>query len=256
MPAVCCDSVVLDQIALTESVRLLSASWNDPEHLPHAGQFFMLRCWGMGEGPFLSRPISLHHWDPEKKMVEFLYEIKGEGTRRLARLEAGDAIQLTGPSGNGFDAQAIPQGARLALVGGGIGTAPLYQLARELNARGIRPDGYFGFRDEPFAMESFRGLCGVVRVATDSGRFGFHGLVTEMLEPENYDLILTCGPVLMMRGVYNKCAAAGVRCLVSMENKMACGIGACLGCTCHTKNKGAISVCKQGPVLKGEDAYG
>ena len=254
MPAACCDCLVLEQKALNESIRVLSAAWTDGAHEPHAGQFFMLRCWGLGEGPFLSRPISLHNWDPVEKKVEFLYEIKGEGTRRLSLLEPGMRLQLVGPSGNGFDVESIPTGARVAVVGGGIGTAPLYQLAKELNARGIRPDAFFGFRDEPFGTERFRGLCPVVRVATDSGRFGFHGLVTEMLEPENYDLILTCGPVPMMRGVYAKCKAAGVRCLVSMENKMACGIGACLGCTCHTKD-GPKSVCKNGPVFEGSEVF-
>ncbi|MBQ5754571.1 MAG: dihydroorotate dehydrogenase electron transfer subunit [Oscillospiraceae bacterium] len=254
MRAACCDSVVTDQIALNDIIRVITATWEDEEHLPHAGQFYMLRSWGRDEGPFLSRPISLHSWNPENRTVEFLYEVKGIGTQKLAALQPGDALQLVGPAGNGFDLSAMTPDMKIALVGGGIGTAPMFQLAKELNAKGITPDGFFGFRDEPFAMELFRGRCGVVRVATDSGRFGFHGLVTEILEPEKYDLVLTCGPVPMMKGVYAKCKAAGVRCLVSMENKMACGIGACLGCTCHTQ-EGPKSVCKNGPVFEGSEVF-
>lgn len=255
MPAACCDCVVVNQQTLSGSVNLLTCTWPDEQHTPRAGQFFMLRSWGAFEQPFLSRPISLHSWDAETKTVDFLYEIKGTGTKRLAELKAGDKIQLTGPSGNGFDLQSLQPGCKVALVGCGIGSAPMYQTAKELNAKGIKPDGFFGFRDEPFGMERFRGLCGVVRVSTDSGAAGFHGQVTGILDAEKYDIVLTCGPVPAMKAVYEKCKAAGVKCMVSMENRMACGIGACLGCTCHTAD-GPKSVCKNGPVFEASEVFG
>ena len=141
------------------------------------------------------------------------------------------------------------------MVGGGIGTAPLYQLVRELAAAGKKPDLYTGFRDEPYGIGRFSPLCGRVHVATDSGKVGYHGLVTGILHPEEYDLVLCCGPEPMMKAVAAKCEAAGVKCLVSLEKKMACGVGACLGCTCHTA-EGPKSVCKHGPVFDAKEVFG
>ncbi len=177
MRAACCKATVLSHSAPAADIRLLRVLWPDPGHAPHAGQF-TLRSWGAGEGPFLSRPISVHKWEPETLTVSFLYQIVGEGTAKLAALREGDALQLTGPMGNGFDVPDIAaRYEKIALVGGGIGTAPLYQLARELAAAGRTPDVFFGFRDEPYCMEQYRGLAGLVKVSTDSGRVGFHGFV-------------------------------------------------------------------------------
>jgi len=235
--------------------------------MPHAGQFCMLRAWGRDEAPLLSRPISVHEAYPIRgdepicengqplQLVTFLFEVKGRGTGCLAQLEAGDTLQITGPAGNGFDFSGLAKGTKVALVGGGIGTAPLYQAARELAAMDIRADVYYGFRDEPYEMEPYRHTAGVVRVATDSGRVGFHGFVTQMLKPEEYDLVVCCGPEVMMRRVAAMCAQQNTRCLVSLEKKMACGIGACLGCTCKTKSGEGKSVCKHGPVFDAKEVF-
>ena len=256
MRAACCKATVLGQSAAASDVRLLRVLWPDPAHAPHAGQFFTLRSWGAGEAPFLSRPISVHKWEPETLTVSFLYQIVGEGTETLSALKAGDALQLTGPMGNGFDVPAIAaQYEKIALVGGGIGTAPLYQLARELAAAGRKPDVFFGFRDEPYCMEQYRGLAGIVKVSTDSGRVGFHGFVTQLYDPADYDMVLICGPTPMMKNAARLCAEKGTPCLVSLEKKMACGIGACLGCTIETAS-GAKSVCKDGPVFAGKEVFG
>src|SRR5699024_10584819 len=151
MRAACCKATVLGQSNVASDVRLLRVLWPDPGHAPHAGQFFTLRSWGAGEAPFLSRPISVHKWEPETLTVSFLYQIVGQGTEKLAALTEGDFIQLTGPMGNGFDVPAIAEKyQKIALVGGGIGTAPMYQLARGLAAAGRQPDVFFGFRDEPY----------------------------------------------------------------------------------------------------------
>ena len=236
MRAACCKATVLGQSAAASDVRLLRVLWPDPAHAPHAGQFFTLRSWGAGEAPFLSRPISVHKWEPETLTVSFLYQIVGEGTEKLSALKAGDALQLTGPMGNGFDVPAIAaQYEKIALVGGGIGTAPLYQLARD--------------------MEQYRGLAGIVKVSTDSGRMGFHGFVTQLYDPADYDMVLICGPTPMMKNAARLCAEKGTPCLVSLEKKMACGIGACLGCTIETAS-GAKSVCKDGPVFAGKEVFG
>ncbi len=257
MRAACCEATVLRHRAVGPDIRLLRALWPDAARAPHAGQFFTLRSWGAAEGPFLSRPVSVHKWEPETLTVEFLYQVVGEGTRKLAALEEGDSFRLTGPMGNGFDTEALArQYQRIALVGGGIGTAPLYQLARELAARGVKPDVFFGFRDEPYCMEKYRPLAGLVKVSTDSGRVGFHGFVTQLYDPADYDAVLVCGPAAMMKNAARLCAEKGTPCLVSLEKKMACGIGACLGCTCETASGAGKSVCKDGPVFAGEEVFG
>ena len=136
----------------------------------------------------------------------------------------------------------------------GIGTAPLLLLCKQLCRAGVRPDVYVGFRDTSYGMDKFVPWCHDVFVATDSGNEGHHGLVTDLLDAKNYDIVLTCGPMVMMRGVAKLCAAANVPCLASLEKKMACGLGACLGCTCHTKI-GPVTVCKDGPVFNAQEVF-
>ena len=214
MRAACCEATVLRHEVIADDIRLLTALWPDREHVPHAGQFFTLRAWGADEAPFLSRPISVHKWDAETQTVEFLY----------------------------------------AVVGGGIGTAPMYQLTRELAAGGVKPDVFFGFRDKPYCMEEYRSIAGIVKVSTDTGAVGFHGFVTQLYDPADYDVVLVCGPTVMMRNAARLCAEKGTPCFVSLEKKMACGIGACLGCTCHTKI-GPVTVCKDGPVFNAQEVF-
>ncbi len=256
MSATNCKVGVLAQETLAADIRRLTVAWTDPrpEYRPRAGQFFMLRSWSASETPVLSRPISVHDADAEAGTLTFLYQVKGEGTQKLAALRPGDTLSLTGPCGNGFDTAAAAAAGRVAVVGGGIGVAPLLLLCKELAAAGCRPELYVGFRDEPYALEAFLPYCGAISVATDSGAVGYHGLVTGILHPENFDLVLTCGPNVMMQGVYRLCAAAGVPCLASLERRMACGLGACLGCTCHTK-VGPRTVCQDGPVFKAEEVF-
>ena len=172
----------------------------------------------------------------------------------MAALRPGDTVALTGPSGRGFPVDGTLGGA-VALVGGGIGTAPLLQLAAELAAQGVDVDLYAGFRDEPYRVDAFSAACRSVHIATDSGRHGHHGFVTDLLDPAKYTVVCTCGPEIMMEKVAKMCLRAGVRVYVSREAKMACGVGACLGCTCKSKN-GGVSVCKDGPVFEGSVLYG
>lgn len=258
MSAINCKVSVLAQETVAPDIRRLTVSWDDqrPEFMPHAGQFYMLRCWAADEAPVLSRPISVHDFDAASNTLTFLYQVKGQGTEKLAALKAGDTLSLTGPCGNGFNvAEAAKFGTgRVAVVGGGIGTAPLLLLCKELAAAGAKPELYTGFRDEPYGLDEFLPYCAAVSVATDSGVVGYHGLVTGILHPENFDLVLACGPNVMMKGVYKLCAEHNTPCIVSLERKMACGLGACLGCTCMTK-VGPRTVCKDGPVFAAEEVF-
>ena len=261
MSAVKFQAEVVENVQIAPDICRMAVRWPSGEGLPapRAGQFFMLRAWGFDETPMLSRPISVHDYDPCGGTLSFLYQVKGEGTQRLRAVQQGQTLSLTGPCGNGFDVPAIVRAAggrngAIAVVGGGIGTAPLLLLCRELAAAGCKPELYCGFRDEPYGLEEFLPCCAAVSVATDSGAVGYHGLVTEILHPEQFAMVLTCGPMVMMRGVAQLCAGANVPCLASLERKMACGLGACLGCTCHTK-VGAKTVCKDGPVFDAQEVF-
>ena len=256
MNATSCNLTVLRQETVAEDIMRLTVQWQDRSREPHAGQFYMLRAWAADATPILSRPISVDDFDNQTGALTFLYQVKGEGTHKLAALKKGDTFQLTGPMGNGFDIPALAgQYRKIAVVGGGIGTAPMFQLTRELAAAGVKPDVFFGFRDTPYCMEEYRSIANLVKVSTDTGAVGFHGFVTQLYDPADYDVVLVCGPTVMMKNAARLCAEKGTPCFVSMEKKMACGIGACLGCTCETKGGEGKSVCKNGPVFDATEVF-
>ncbi len=208
------------------------------------GQFYMLRAWD--RYPVLSRPISV--FDSDGKTVSFLYKVVGQGTEIFRGLQPGEEIKLDGPHGNGFpDAQG-----RIALVGGGVGIAPLYLLAKELKK--AHPDSqvdvYLGFSGQPMLVEEYQAAAD--KVAVNVG-----GFVTDDIDPVQYDVVMACGPETMMKVLYQKCVDTGskAKVYVSMENRMACGIGACLVCTCKTKS-GNKRACKDGPVMEGWEVFG
>ena len=212
------------------------------------GQFFMLRCWDKFNAPLLSRPISVH--DYENDVLTFLYEVKGIGTQKISKLKKDDKIELTGASGNGFDMDKIKN--KVAIIAGGIGIAPLLYLTKSL--KDCQIDLYAGFRDTPYALDSFEKYTNSINIATDSGNYGTKGFVTSLYNSSDYDVVVTCGPDIMMEKVAKDALSKNVTAFISKESKMACGIGACLGCTCNTKN-GGKSICKDGPVFNAIDLY-
>ncbi|WIV11468.1 dihydroorotate dehydrogenase electron transfer subunit [Proteiniborus sp. MB09-C3] len=208
------------------------------------GQFYMLRSWN--KEPFLSRPISIHNLDKEK--IEFLYEVRGEGTKLFSQLKRDEQIELLGPLGNGFDIEKIK--GKVAIVTGGIGIAPMYYVAKQLED--CKVDFYAGFREQVYLIDEIKGAVNEIYVATDTGEIGHKGFITEIFDPKQYNIILSCGPSIMMDKVIKSCILNKKKIYISQENHMACGIGACLGCTCKT-NSGMKTVCKDGPVFSGED---
>ena len=207
------------------------------------GQFYMLRAWT--EYPVLSRPISVFDADPET--VSFLYKVVGKGTEIFTKLKAGDEITLDGPHGNGFPEVK----GKIALVGGGVGIAPLYLTAKTLKKLDpdTKVDIYLGFSGQPILTDRYEAVADQVKVNVG-------GFVTDDIDPREYDFILTCGPEIMMKVLYRKCRdlKAKAPVYVSMENRMACGIGACLVCTCKT-SKGNRRACKDGPVMLGNEVF-
>ena len=218
----------------------------EQENDAHMGQFYMLRAWDTY--PVLSRPISV--FDADKETVSFLYKVVGKGTEMLSQLEAEAEITLDGPHGNGFPELAGKK--KIALVGGGVGIAPLFLAAKTYKAADpeIQVDIYLGFSGEPILIDEYREVADNVTVNVG-------GFVTDDIDPCAYDAICTCGPGIMMKVLYEKCQKVGATAplYVSMENRMACGIGACLVCTCKTSG-GNKKVCKDGPVFLGSEVFG
>lgn len=206
------------------------------------GQFFMLKT--LDNSFLLPRPISVN--DVNKKEVTFLYRIEGIGTTKISTMKIGDELQLFGPLGNGFDIDEL-QG-KIAVVGGGIGIAPLLYLTKCL---GKQADIYLGFKDCVYTVDEFEKYAGQVLIVTEDGSKGEKGFVTDYIDYNKYDAVVTCGPEIMMNKIMHSCKENNVKCYVSLERRMACGMGVCLGCTVMTKigNKRA---CKDGPVFSSE----
>jgi len=210
--------------------------------IANPGQFYMLRCWE--NEPLLSRPISIHEINGGS--ITFLYEVKGNGTKFLSMLKSGDTLNMLGPLGNGFDIENIK--GKVAIVAGGIGIAAMLYTAKTLKGREI--DLYAGFRDDVYIVDNFKDYTSNIYITTDSGRAGHKGFITDIFNPEGYSVVLCCGPEIMMEKVVKKCLESDIQIYVSMENIMACGVGACLVCTCKTDG-GNKRVCKDGPVFSG-----
>ncbi len=229
-----------------------------------AGQFFMVRGWE--EEPLLWRPMSVFDWrrvEIERRPaieVEFLCVVRGRGTATLSRLPAAAQIRLIGPLGNGWPLDAISDGTRVAAVGGGCGAAPLYLAAKHL--AGIDVDVFLGFRGTPYqgiadryaAVASRVVVTSETRASAEAGQSenSFVGRVTDTFDPNGYDIVLACGPRAMLAAIHRQCQQADVPLLVSLEERMACGVGACLGCAVKTKG-GVKHVCKDGPVFRGDE---
>ncbi|MBQ8337381.1 MAG: dihydroorotate dehydrogenase electron transfer subunit [Bacteroidaceae bacterium] len=217
-----------------------------PDTLP--GQFAELR---IDNTPtvVLRRPISVHSFDAEKNEIGFLVQVVGDGTRWLASLKAGDKLNTLMPLGNGFTLPQQP-GGKYLLVGGGVGSAPLYYLAQELKRNGSDIVLLIGARSEKdlYLRESYEAL-GRVEYTTEDGSLGEKGYVTNhSVLNEKFDGIFTCGPKPMMLAVARYAREKAIACEVSLENKMACGLGACLCCVEDTK-EGHRCVCTDGPVF-------
>ena len=218
-----------------------------------AGQFLHVAC---GEGNLLRRPISvaLAYPDEPEDTAALIFEVKGEGTRWLSRRQAGDQVDVIGPLGNGF---AVEQGGRYLLVGGGIGVPPLlgYGECFQKNAVAV-----LGFRsaDRVILADRFQACCEEVYLCTDDGSAGRHGFVDaqvrDILEKDqSFTAVLACGPRPMLKNVAAAAAEFGVPCQVSMEERMACGVGACLGCAIQMADGTMKHVCKNGPVFDAEE---
>lgn len=240
---------IFDMVLKTDKIAALAKT----------GQF--VSVYSNDASKLLPRPISLCGIDKEAGTLRLVYRVTGEdtGTKEFSGLQAGDTIKIMGPLGNGF---TVEPGRKAFLIGGGIGIPPMLQLAREIQTSGIASfQAVMGYRNqETFLLDEFKEL-GETFVATEDGSVGTKGNVLDAIREQKLkaDVIYACGPTPMLRALKQYALEQGMECYISMEERMACGIGACLACVCNSTDKDAHSnvnnkrVCKEGPVFNAKE---
>jgi dihydroorotate dehydrogenase electron transfer subunit len=223
------------------------------------GQFLHIKV--PNDSMLLRRPVSISEWDAAAKTCTLLYRIGDEttGTQTLSRMTAGQQLDVMGPLGHGFPTAEVTANERVLILGGGIGVPPLYQLAKTLNAIGCKITVLLGFAsaDVKFLEEKFAALKNVeLKISTDDGSYGFHGHVGQLLDSQELDVdaVYACGAPLMLEKVAKKFDGLD-RLYISMESRMACGMGACYACVMPDKQNPAhaLKVCEDGPVFLGKE---
>ena len=217
----------------------------DTQYVTRSGQFINIEL----EGKFLRRPISVSDYDATT--ITIIYKVVGRGTEQMRAMTAGQKLDILTGLGNGFSTDNKAE--RPLLVGGGVGVPPLYNLAKRLLSEGKRPTVVLGFntKEEVFYEEEFKALGVDVFIATADGSMGIKGFVTDAIREAaiEFDYLYTCGPLPMLKALYDNTSVDGE---YSFEERMGCGFGACMGCSCKTKY-GNKRICKDGPVLKREE---
>ena len=229
-------------VALTGNVyKMLLVG--DTTDITNCGQFVNIKL----DGLFLRRPISV--CDCEGDVLTLIYKVVGKGTEQMAKMGAGETLDLLTGLGNGYDTSLA--GENPMLLGGGVGVPPMYMLCKKLIAEGKRVSVVLGFNkaDEVFYGDEFRALGADVTVTTVDGSQGVKGFVTDVMKDADYSYFYTCGPEPMLKALYNATVTSGQ---FSFEERMGCGFGACMGCSCKTKY-GSKRICKDGPVLVKEE---
>ena len=233
---------VVSNTQLTDSVYKMVLS-GDTSAITAPGQFVNIQL----SGKFLRRPISVCDYD--EKTLTIVYKTVGKGTVQMAEMKAGAELDILSGLGNGYDLRL--SGDRPVLLGGGVGVPPMYNLAKKLIAEGKKVSVILGFntKSEVFYEEEFKKLGCDVTVTTVDGSYGVKGFVTNALEGMDYTYFYTCGPEPMLKAVYKASTTSGQ---MSFEERMGCGFGACMGCSCKTLT-GYKRICKEGPVMKKEE---
>lgn len=235
---------VLSNEPLTPAVYRMVLE-GDTQYVTHSGQFINIEL----EGKFLRRPISVADYDATT--ITIIYKVVGHGTEQMSKMEAGKKLDILTGLGNGFSTDNDAQ--RPLLVGGGVGVPPMYNLCKRLLAEGKHPTVIVGFntKAEVFYAEEFKALGVDVHIATADGSQGIKGFVTDAIREAGieFDYLYTCGPLPMLKALYD---ATDVEAEFSFEERMGCGFGGCMGCTCKTKY-GYKRICKEGPVLKRDE---
>lgn len=232
---------ILENVPLTESVYKMQLR-GDVSEITAPGQFVNIQL----DGLFLRRPISV--CDVQDDVLTIIYKVVGKGTEKMSQMKEGTLDILTG-LGNGYDLSV--SGQYPVLIGGGVGVPPLYKLAKDLIGQGKQVSVILGFnkKSEIFYQQEFEALGCKVTVATVDGSCGIKGFVTDALNQMDYTYFYTCGPEPMLKAVWHTSKTSGQ---MSFEERMGCGFGACMGCSCKTLT-GYKRICKDGPVMRKEE---
>ncbi len=233
---------IIDNAPLTETVYKMRLQ-GDVSDITSSGQFVNIKL----DGLYLRRPISV--CDCEGDVLTLIYKVVGKGTEQMAKMTAGEELNVLTGLGNGYDISL--SGDKPLLLGGGVGVPPLYMLCKKLIAEGKNVSVVLGFnaKDEVFCEEDFKTLGADVFVTTVDGSYGIKGFVTDAMKDIDYSYFYTCGPEPMLKAIFKASATSGQ---FSFEERMGCGFGACMGCSCKTVT-GYKRICKDGPVLKKEE---
>lgn len=232
---------ILSNDALTEDVYKMVLG-GDTQYITAPGQFINIQL----DGKFLRRPISVCDYSDDT--ITIIYKVVGEGTEQMKKLAVGKVLDVLTGLGNGYD---ISKSTKPLLIGGGVGVPPMYNLAKALINDGQKVSVVLGFNTakEIFYEDEFKALGCDVFVTTVDGSYGIKGFVTDAMKDIDYDYFYTCGPLPMFKAIYNATETSGQ---FSFEERMGCGFGACMGCSCKTKY-GNKRICKDGPVLVKEE---
>ena len=233
---------IVENTALTKDVyRMVLAG--DTSAITASGQFVNILL----EGYFLRRPISVCDWDAETLTI--VYKVVGHGTEAMSKMVKGQELDILTGLGNGYDLTVC--GDKPVLLGGGVGVPPMYGCAKKLVEQGVTPTVILGFntKDEVFYEDEFKALGCETIVTTVDGSHGVKGFAVAPLENMDYTYFYTCGPEPMLKAVYNATTTSGQ---MSFEERMGCGFGACMGCSCKTLT-GYKRICKEGPVMMKEE---
>lgn len=248
-------AVVLSQEMIASQIYSMWLKTDQIAAMAKPGQFLSLYC--KDSGRILPRPISICEIDKENAAIRLVYRVAGKGTAEFSTYEAGENVTVLGPLGNGFPVWRCPEGKKAFLIGGGIGLPPMVQLSKEIEGE---VQVVAGYRDELFLTDELSGN-GSFYVATEDGSAGTKGNVLDAIKENQLDadVIFACGPTPMLRAIKTYAKEHDIECWISMEERMACGIGACLGCVCKTKevddhsNVNNKRICKEGPVFLADD---
>ena len=245
-------AAVYSQVQLAEGIFSMWLGAGEMAKAAVPGQF--IAVYPNDSARLLPRPICICETDPEKELLRIVYRVAGEGTKELSSCRAGDTLSIMGPLGNGFplkDKKAL-------LIGGGIGIPPMLELAKALSCE---KTAVLGYRDSQTFLAEEIGKYAGLAVATEDGSVGTKGTVLDAIKAQGLkaDIIYACGPTPMLRALKEYAAKEGIECWISLEERMACGVGACLGCVCHSKDVDEHSnvrnkrVCKDGPVFLADE---
>lgn len=245
-------ALILSNLALSDEVYVMVVQSPQIASLCRPGQFVMIRL-SKAMDPLLRRPLSIAGADTQNGTLTLIYRIVGRGTQLLQPMAVGEKLDVMGPLGNCFDLS----GRKTLLVGGGIGLAPLLFVAERCCAAPVDVLAGGRTKDELFWASLFQQSCQNIHVTTDDGSLGYCGTcadaLPELIRNGRYERVLTCGPRAMMKRVVALATSAGLRTQVSLEEHMACGVGACLSCTCGAADGSSRQVCKDGPVFWAEE---